>query len=663
MLKNISLAKTLSLSFSFVLLLLAIVGFISSYTINTASDGFSHYRALARDTNLMGRVQANMLMVRMNVKDFIITGSDKDKKQYDEYLVKTIGFMEEAKKEIQNPKRAALVKKADIALKEYQKGFQFVEKAKDIRNELLNKFLVVKGALMENALSKILESAENDKDTSAAFYASLSMKHVLLARLYVVKFLDENSQSHVNRVNEEFKKMQKNLNILDRELQNSQRREWLSEVIEAKNIYSKKFSMLTKVIFDRNLIISKTLDRLGPEIAKELEDTKLSVKRDQDILGPMVKKDNDQGILIIIILSVIAFIIGIGLAWFIVKGVLAQLGEDPKEIARIAKQLGEGNLTFKFNEHNIQGVYGDFKNTIDNLIQLVGEVRSGSENVANSSEQLNDIANQISSASDSTVERSNSVASAAEEMNVNMSSVASAMEQATGNIDAVASASEEMNASIASITNDIDIAKNSTDEAVVRANEVTQNVKTLGENAEEISTVTEMITAISEKTNLLALNATIEAARAGDAGKGFAVVANEIKELAGQTATATADIGSKLKEIQNSTSIAVTDVEEIADSIRSINEIVVSVRDTMSQQGGATREITENISQVSLGIREINQNVSQTSQASGQVASEISEVNESANEMSNSCSQLNLSAENLGKMASQLNEKMEQFTI
>ena len=69
--------------------------------------------------------------------------------------------------------------------------------------------------------------------------------------------------------------------------------------------------------------------------------------------------------------------------------------------------------------------------------------------------------------------------------------------------------------------------------------------------ASEIGKVTELINAIAGQTNLLALNATIEAARAGEAGRGFAVVAQEVKALAGQTATATQDIGKRIEAMQD----------------------------------------------------------------------------------------------------------------
>jgi len=357
---------------------------------------------------------------------------------------------------------------------------------------------------------------------------------------------------------------------------------------------------------------------------------------------------------IIVVIFVIAFLITLSITRPILEAV-----DFSKEMSK-----GDFSKTLAIRQEDEIGAMVEALNSMSgNLAGMIRDINDNSISLEASSTELSAIASQISSASNSTVERSNSVASAAEEMNVNMNSVASAMEQATGNIDTVASASEEMNASITGIVKDVDAAKERTDNAVVRSAEVSQNVKTLGQDAEEISMVTETIAAISEKTNLLALNATIEAARAGEAGKGFAVVANEIKELANQTATATADISKKLKGIQNSTGIAVTDVEEIAEVIKSINETVLAVRETMTQQGSATQEISENISQASLGLKEINQNVSQTSEAAGQVASEISEVNESANETSNSNAQLTQSAEELSKMAGQLKDKIEQFQV
>ncbi len=363
------------------------------------------------------------------------------------------------------------------------------------------------------------------------------------------------------------------------------------------------------------------------------------------------------------------YMIALAAIVFVIVLALFVAGNITKPVLRavdFSKEMSQGDFT-----HNVEikanDEIGDMANALNsmsnNLAEMIREINDNSLSLEASSTELSAIASQMVSSSDSTVERSNSVASAAEEMNVNMSSVASAMEEATGNVDNVAAASEQMSANISGIVNDVESARESTDSTVASAEEVLKNVTTLGQEAEEIGTVTETIAAISDKTNLLALNATIEAARAGEAGKGFAVVANEIKDLASQTAIATTDIGNRLKGIQGSAGIAVTGVKEISQMINSINDTIVSIRETMNQQNAAIQEISENINQASLGIKEINQNVTQTSEAAGQVSSEISEVNEMANEMSNSNSQLNQSAEELSKMAVQLKDKMARFRV
>lgn len=130
--------------------------------------------------------------------------------------------------------------------------------------------------------------------------------------------------------------------------------------------------------------------------------------------------------------------------------------------------------------------------------------------------------------------------------------------------------------------------------------------------AEQISRVTGTISAIANKTKLLSLNATIEAARAGEAGRGFAVVASEVKQLAGQTETATGEIAGNVGLVQSETATTVESFGIIQTMVQKLNESATLSAAAVEEQHATTKEISRAIEAASQSTESITRILEET---------------------------------------------------
>lgn len=267
------------------------------------------------------------------------------------------------------------------------------------------------------------------------------------------------------------------------------------------------------------------------------------------------------------------------------------------------------------------------KAILDSISSQSKAMQSGIGDIYEQVEKLNETSNHTKSAMDEVIigitDTSNAVQQQlvqTQEIQHKVTTISDAADWISKSISETLNVVKIGNRNVENLVNEVETSVN-------EGKSVTEKLINLNHYMEEMNTIVELISGITNQTSLLALNANIEAARAGEAGKGFSVVANEISAMANQTKEATENITNLITNVSSAINQVVEVIEKMINGINKEKDFTSYTAESFENIEKNTFEMSNNIANLTKSITELqtaNTEIVNTIETISAVSEEVS---------------------------------------
>ncbi|ACA57023.1 methyl-accepting chemotaxis protein [Clostridium botulinum] len=338
-----------------------------------------------------------------------------------------------------------------------------------------------------------------------------------------------------------------------------------------------------------------------------------SVVSEKELFAPL----NKLMLVLLLITLVILFIVAM-----VIIFVAKQMTLPLTKLSDFAEEIAEGNLTSKLGIHGedeISKVTKALNNTVSKLKEMIGDISSSANDVMVISNSLSVSTSESLKGNEEVSRSMQEIATGAVSQAEGASKASAVTGELVEDINEISKKCNYMIEIVEKSTNRSTKVSQGVQQAVDSINSIAttnkdnvKEIQNLLNKSKEIGQIVDVISDISEQTNLLSLNAAIEAARAGKQGKGFAVVADEVRKLAEQSSNSSKRIVELINGIQKQ-------IEVISDKMNS------GTREVIHGVEMATL-IDDDFKEIEKVFKEVNNIVSEVSQSTNRMESKVNDT-------------------------------------